>query len=660
MNEAEPTPDSAMREAQRQAYIDAIQRAEEEARLDPAGHRRKVVLFAMFGYLFLFVPLFLLIVVTAGLVWIEFNSSLFDGWAFVGAFITGFLALGWLRALWVRMPAPDGIRVRRADAPGLFDIIDSIRAEVRLPKLSAVYLTPDANASLYTRPMILGLFGPGRQTLILGVILLAGISPEHARALLAHEFSHQRKDDARAATWGNRVRAAWSGLAQRGNILVNPIINWFAPRLDAMTFASAREAEYDADAFASSMTDPQTAGEALMRLTLVGLYFDTVAIPRMQESIGRTAAPPGDFCSGVILRVRSGEADTEGRQPFARALRDKTSYEDTHPCLLDRLSGIGYHQAQTTTDPMSLVSPPRPSDDALQRLFEPHAINRVLDRFDRDFATAFAEVWASRHAMVTKSKAALGGSGVAAAHAVAEADIAASTNVEALMETAAMVIETRGTMEAMPWIERALALEPDHAHANCLVAKELLDADDPAGVEYAERATAKDPRSYLIIANPLYTYYRGQGMVDEAERLTQQLGVIEETMHHATIERTSLMSGRNIEPHDLSEMELQRLREDLDGHPRVTRAHVFRMSKLKHVPEVPGYVLAIEMKQRSFSISGQNDFVKLAEQISESLRSNHWIIVYCVQVSTWLKRPCKKHPETEVFRRSKQSRKMIE
>jgi Zn-dependent protease with chaperone function len=650
-NDLDSTFESAQREAQRQAYIEAIQRAEEEARLDPAGHRRKVVLFSMFGYFFLFVPLALLLAVTVGLGWIGINANSYGGWPLFGAAVSGIFAYGWFMSLWVRLPPPEGVPIRRSDAPGLFEIIDSIRDKAPLPRLSAVYLTPDANASLYTRPMILGLFGPGRQTLILGIVLLAGINADHTRALIAHEFSHQRKDDARAATWGNRVRVAWSGLAQRGNILVNPILNWFAPRLDAMTFANAREAEYDADAFAASMTDLQTAGEALMRLTLVGLYFETVVVPQLHESIGRTASPPGDFYSAVISRMRKGEVDTEGSQPFARALRDKTSYEDTHPCLLDRLIGIGYHQAQTTSDPLSLVSPPQPTDDALTRLFETITIDRVLDLFDRQFAMMFAEAWASRHAMVTKSKAALGGSGVAAAHAVAESHIGHCTDSEALMETAAMVIETRSILDAMPWIERVLALEPDHAHANSLVARELLDADDPAGIDYAKRATANDPRAYLMIANSLYTYYRGQGMVDEAEQLTRQLAVVEEKLHHATVERTSLASAKCVEAHDLSEMEVQRLREDLEGHPRVLLAHVFRMSKLKHLSEVPGYVLAIKFKQRSFTVSGQNDFVKLAEQISESLRSNHWIIVYTPSVSAWLRRPCRKHPEAEVFRR---------
>ena len=652
MTDPEPTPDFEARSAQRQAYIEAIRLAEEEARIDPAGHRRKVVLFSVFGYLFLFVPLVFLVAATVGLIWLEFGTGYFDGWAIAGAIFAGILSYNWFVALWVRLPAPEGIEIRRHDAPELFGMIDSIRSEVTLPKLSAVYLTPDAGASLYTRPLVLGLFGPGRQTLMLGAVLLAGITPGHAHALLAHEFSHQRKDDARAAIWGSRVRMAWGHLSQRGNILVWPILNWFAPRLDAMTFASAREAEYDADALAASMTDPTIAGEALIRMTLVGSYFEAVVIPRMQESIGRTAMPPGDFYSAIVMRMRSGEADTQGQHAFSRALRDQTTYEDTHPCLIDRLKGVGYRQSQATLDPMTLASTPQPANDALAHLFGPQVVLRALERFDREFVEAFADVWISRHAIVTKSKAALGGSGSAAAHAVAERDIASCADVEALMETAAMVIETRSILAAMPWIERVLALEPDHAHANSLIAKELLDADDSAGIDYAHCAMGKDPRSYALLANALYAYYRGQGLMDQAEQLTVQFGAIEEKLNNAAAERTSLSSAKKVEPHDLSTMEVERLQEDLQGHPRVLRAHLFRMRELKHMPEVPGYVLAIKMKQRSFVVSSENDFARLVERISESLRSNHWIVVYSPRLSPWLRRPCRKHHAAEIFHRS--------
>ncbi|MEO0475355.1 MAG: M48 family metalloprotease [Planctomycetota bacterium] len=653
MSDAQQRLESAQREAERQAFIEAIQRNEQEAKLDPAGHRRKVVLFAMFGYLFLLLPLALLSAVTVLMIWLDISRDLLRGWGFGIGFVTGFLALGWLRALFVRVPAPEGIKVRRDDAPGLFEMVESIRSEVALPRLSAVYLAPQANAMLYTRPMVFGLFGPRQQVLVLGVMVLAGLSPQQTRALIAHEFSHQRKDDSGAATWGYRVRTAWAGLAARGNILVGPILNWFAPRLDAMTFASAREAEYDADLLSVSMTDVETAGESLLRMTLVGLYYEAVIVPEMQETIGRTDDPPKDFCGSVVARLRTGEADREGRQQLVRALRDQTTYEDSHPSLYDRLRNIGYHPAISASDPTTLDYPPQPKDDALAVLFNAAFADQVIKWFDEAFVDEIAQVWAARRAVVEKSSEALAGRGAAGRHAVSEAQIAACTDTEALMETAVMIADTRGMMAAMPWIERALEIDPEHAKANTAVAMELLDADDPDGVAYAERALARDPRSFFALAGPLYAYHRGQGQIDDAEQLAQRLSALEEKLHHATIERTSLMSAKRLDPHDLSEMEIERLSEDIAEHPRVTQAHLFKMNGLKHMPEMPGYLLAVDYKQKSFTFSGEGDFGKLAEQVSESLRTDQWIVVYAPRYSSWLKRPCKKQPESEVFRREK-------
>lgn len=652
MHDAEQTPDSKLREARRRKYIEAIKRAEEAARVDPAGHQRKVVLFAMFGYLFLVLPLLVLLGITALLVryFLNSNSDL-SVWAAIGAIVTGFLSYGWLISLWVRVPRPEGIRVRRRSAPGLYELIDTIRAEVRLPRLSGVYLTADTNASLYTRPMFLGLFGPGRHTLILGAVLLAGISPEHAKALLAHEFSHQRKGDSRAATWGTRVRVAWARLAQRGNVLVNPILNWFAPRLDAMTFASAREAEYEADAFSASMSDTQTAGQALLRFTLVGMYFEAVYLHAHQATAGRVAKPTEDFFREAVSRLRSGDADSAGRQQLARALRDKTSYEDTHPCLRDRLTGIGYAPAVEAIDPTALSCPPQPGLDALGALFDPRFVEASLVKFDREFAMFMAEAWAARHEMVKKSSAALGGEGAASAPAVSESEISGCSDVEALMETGVMIIETQSVLEAMPWIERVLEINPEHAQANAIVAKELLDADDASGIELAERAIGRDPRCYISLSDSLYTYYRGQGMIEEAEQLQVRLQVFEEQLHHAMLERTTLSSAKQIVPHDLSDMETARLSEDLAGCPAVEQAHLFRMRGLKHMSDVPGYLLAIKFRLGLLTLSEQRATAKLADEVGNALRSDKWIVVYAPRMTPWLKRPCKKHPSAEIFRR---------
>jgi hypothetical protein len=96
------------------------------------------------------------------------------------------------RALWVRLPAPDGMPLKRRDHPLLFDTLHDLRRRLRGSRIHQVLLCGDFNAAVAQVPH-LGLFGWQKNYLILGM-------PAHAGAVIG--AVHCR---ARARIWGSTV-----------------------------------------------------------------------------------------------------------------------------------------------------------------------------------------------------------------------------------------------------------------------------------------------------------------------------------------------------------------------------------------------------------------------------------------------------------------------
>src|SRR5204863_6486857 len=112
-----------------------------------------------------------------------------------------------VRALWVRLPRPDGLELQPADAPELFALVEEVRAELQARHLDVVLVEDNVNASVALVPR-LGVFAPYRGYLVLGLPLLELLSPAELRAVLAHELVHLSRRHGRFDAWAYRVRGA--------------------------------------------------------------------------------------------------------------------------------------------------------------------------------------------------------------------------------------------------------------------------------------------------------------------------------------------------------------------------------------------------------------------------------------------------------------------
>src|SRR5438093_5043827 len=109
----------------RERFDALVARLEGFARAQPRGYRLRVGLLAALGYAYIFLVLLLVLALLAGLIAVMAYGRVYGALVKIG-WVLGTLAFIILRALWVRLPPPDGLPLQRAEVPRLFAMVDEL------------------------------------------------------------------------------------------------------------------------------------------------------------------------------------------------------------------------------------------------------------------------------------------------------------------------------------------------------------------------------------------------------------------------------------------------------------------------------------------------------------------------------------------------------
>jgi Zn-dependent protease with chaperone function len=147
------------------------------------------------------------VVLTAGSVWLLVT----------GTFLIRFLGVVGLATAVLLRPRlgrfrRDNWSLNRTEAPQLYNIADRVAAELGVPPIDLIRVTPEFNAGY-------GKIGLRRRgVLTLGLALWEMLTPQERVALLGHEFGHALNGDARRGLW---LRSASEALAH-WHVLTHP------------------------------------------------------------------------------------------------------------------------------------------------------------------------------------------------------------------------------------------------------------------------------------------------------------------------------------------------------------------------------------------------------------------------------------------------------
>jgi Zn-dependent protease with chaperone function len=456
----------------RAAFEALITRMERLATKHPAAYRRRVFIWALLGYGYL---ILIVLVLLAPLLLIR-------------------------RSMWVRMEPPSGERLQRKTSPELFEMLDGLRKQLRTPRLDYVLLTPDFNAGVMQVPR-LGVFGWHRSYLYVGLPLMKSLTAEQFQAVLAHELGHLSRGHARSGNWIYRLRLTWQRLENAfaatphwGSGPIRAFFRWYIPRFSATSFPLARTNEYEADAAAVKLTSARSAAQALTAVSIVGSYLSEKYWPKIHSAARELPlpafAPYSEFMATAIRDVPAAELRTWQEA----ALTTKTSYDDTHPALADRLQAMGVEAE---------FAPPHEGNSAEHLLGTERS--RLEGVFDAQWRERVAESWKQVHenARVNRLR-------MAELRGKPQLGEAESLDLEEDMGV--------GPAAALGMRQALLEKYPNSRPLRFSLARQLLQAGDPAGVARMEALIEREPGAYVSGAELLRDYYWRRNQMQMAKQ----------------------------------------------------------------------------------------------------------------------------------------------
>jgi Zn-dependent protease with chaperone function len=598
-----------------EAYENFVARVEADARRHPSLYRLQLGGLAVLGYLYVATILALLLLVLAAFGWMIVRGS--------GAILALKLSilvvpLVWavMTAMFVRMTPPMGRVITREDAPALFDLLDDVRCRTGAPRADTVLVTEDFNASVVQYPR-LGVFGWARNYLVLGLPLMQALSVEELRSVVAHEFGHLSGQHGKFGAWIYRLRAGWARLLYAlqesdhwGKILFVPFFKWYSPTFSAYSFVQARRQEYEADRMAAAASGADVAGAALVRVELQAQFLQAEYwknIFREADVREQPQAKPFSMLRHAFAQPRpQGDATVT----LDSALRRRTGFDDTHPCLTDRLNALGAKAAL----------PDAVGETAAGTLLGAFGVTLEVE-FDRIWHENVQNWWSERHQFAAESRSRL--TELEAAAATAELSVDDALNRATLTE------ELTGAATARPLYEAVLQRAPENAAALFAVGRLKLDSDDDAGIELLQQASRLDPACAQASAVQIVEYLRRHGRNADARSHIDDLTQASERDDLARRERSQLLTSDTLLPHELPAETVQAIVEKLRTFPEVRCAWLVR-KQTRHYSHLPLYVVAVRRKTRWWKLESSQAPQLLVDALCADLQCPGDTLFFCL------------------------------
>lgn len=606
---------------QEQRFDTLIEEVEEYARKYPQKYRRRVALLAMLGYGY-FVAVFILI---CFILWIIRQAILLTNPAMLGQLNQIFLYLGFgiLGLFFTYFPKPNGIKLYRQQVPELFNLIDELTSNLKAPKFHHILLTDDLNAGVFQRPYF-GFIGWQENYLLLGLPLMQALSVEQFRAVVAHELGHLSGNHSRFSGWIYRVRKLWHNLAQKSlakkrgtSFIFTKFFDWYEPFFKAYTFVLARFNEYEADSCAAEQAGVINKAEALINITVISHFLTNSFWPKIYQQVSYQTEPPNDVISQLIKELKTDKVWENAQETLEFALLEMTDNEDTHPCLQERLTALGYV--------LDLDNWSKPIIQRAAFCLLGNQLERLTKQLDQYWQKNNQQLWQEKSNIIKQQQRNL--------QRLETKQQKQTLTVEETWKYAYLIEKLEGSEAAILKYKEVLRQNPKHAVANYQLGKHLIKNADSSGIYYLQNALNHDPFLKMDCYETLAQFYQKQGQEHKAREYQTIKFQYEAIYQKAVLERSQVNENATFFYHQLPQSEIEQLAEQLASIPEVRQAYFVQQS-VTIFPEKPFYVLAI---LRRF-VPGQNapyqTDLQLAKLIETELNFSDPIKVIIFQSSS--------------------------
>lgn len=316
-------------------YMKSVQKVS----LNPGWYRLSLVLYILWGYAYLIILAIVSSIIGLFTLYVSYMQPLL---LFVSAFCFYFL---WLI---IRQIAEMLAAIRRpryvvkiSTSSPLAKLVNELCQSMKVKPVSDVYLVPESNART-TRLR-------GKESIFVGVPLLAVLDKEQITAVLAHEIAHIALRHGRMARFLFSASEYWNGIGismQQGLGLAGDFGRLrkfyirFIPRLQVKMAALDKETEFEADRLASEAVGKGEMGNTLEILHLFNLLSLSQNVWSDYYKFAKDQEEPPDAFLFLQSAVRSAEPTLLTTLHDA-CLKKDTEPRSTHPCLRERLQRLG-------------------------------------------------------------------------------------------------------------------------------------------------------------------------------------------------------------------------------------------------------------------------------------------------------------------------------
>ncbi len=551
---------------------------EQRAAQDPEAYRWKVMALARAGNCYVGL---VLVGLAGATLYAAIGVGTVSGLALRLSLMLGLLLWVLIKALWVRLPEPEGREIKAQDAPALFALIADLQQALRTAPVDKVLLTAEFNAAVVQTPRWGPLGGPTHTCLMLGLPLMQLLSAEQFKAVLAHEFGHIKRGDGEVSSWIYCQRRRWQQLVevleQResvASLLFKPFFRWFAPFFNAYSFPMARADEYAADAAAARLTTSRVMAQTLTSVCILGRLLEQRYWPAVYRQ-AETQREPGVAPYAALRGDKGGWiAPGELASSVENAMAEPTGVADTHPSLADRLRALGEEPSLALPEGLC----------AADELLGVSAVT-LTAAFDQQWTERIAEAWTNRFEQSQRARARLD-------ELRAKCARAEPLDTEELLDLVYLLENLAEDPEAaLGFLRNAQQAEATPPAIAFALGIRLLARGDEAARALIEQAIAEDASLAADGNRLLAEHYLARGETATAQPYQEHYAKAMQRQGEIEYERNNVTLGDHFSPHGISDSALAELRGQLAHVPGLHKAFLVR-KETKLSPAQPLYVLA--------------------------------------------------------------------
>ncbi|MBX9690642.1 MAG: M48 family metalloprotease [Candidatus Obscuribacterales bacterium] len=632
-------------------FEELVARLELFSRQNPGGYRLRVAALALLLYVYVLAVLILLLGLGFAVFAVLWQAKSAYFLSFKLALPLAILAYLILRSFLIRFSPPRGVMVSAEDSPKIFELLLEIKGKLDCPRIEAVYLNSEFNASIYSMPR-LGFLGAHKHYLCLGLPLMQSLSPEQFRAVLAHEMGHLSGNHGKFSSWIYSVRSASLQLLEvvreqsmLGNFVFKVFLEWYCPLFNAYSFVLIRQHEYEADKCAAEIFGTKTAALSLINSELKNRYVDLKYWKELFKNLDETPMPPSHPFRDLSELMVNGQMDPEAYKWYQQALARRTGSSQSHPSLRDRIKAIselGDCENLENLSEEELRKAWAIDTSAAQEYFEAK-LPDFEQRLDIAWHNAFDQNWRCLYGERIEARNQL--------HKLEQKMQTEQLSNDELLQRAQLYFQLKPSIESIPVLRNTLLVMPDNASLNYNLGERLLADGDLSGIDYLEKVISLKPVYGLELCEIIYQHLMDEGKEEQAAVYLDRTFKYRNELDKAARERAGLKDGDKYYYKKLADQELLEILKHFPRYQEIKQAFLV-CKEVSTFVERPFYILVLEISYPIFKVVSSDAKKQLVQTLGAlvALPSEGYVIEI-----GWAPNKLKKflhdNPECRIFKR---------